>query len=68
MVEKRSIAEFFSKMPNPYGPIKTPEIIKPMIPGIFIFFNNIGDNKMISNTNENISTGLCSGSSNSEIK
>jgi hypothetical protein len=43
----------------------TPEMINPIIPGIFIFFNKIGDNKIMKSINEKINTGLLSGNSNS---
>ena len=41
IVEKRSIAEFCSKILRPKGPITTPETISPIIPGILILRNNI---------------------------
>ena len=46
----------------------TPEMIKPIIPGIFNLLSRMGDNRMINKINENISTGLPNGNSNSCIK
>lgn len=37
IVENKSTAEFLARMFNPCGPMITPEIISPMIPGILIF-------------------------------
>ena len=48
------MAEFFSRIFSPYGPITTPAIISPMIPGIFNFLSRMGDNRMINKINENI--------------
>ena len=68
MVENRSTAEFFSRIFSPCGPIMTPEIIKPIIPGIFNFRSRIGESKIISRIKEKINTGFPSGNSNSWIK
>jgi hypothetical protein len=68
IVEKRSTAEFFSRILSPYGPIITPEIISPIILGIFNLLSRMGDNRMINRINENMSTGFPSGNSNSCIK
>jgi hypothetical protein len=58
MVENKSMAEFFSSIFRPCGPMITPEIIRPIIPGIFSFFNKIGESKMISRINEKIRIGF----------
>ena len=58
IVENRSTAEFFSRILKPYGPIITPAIISPIIPGIFNLFSRIGDNRIINKISENISTGF----------
>ena len=47
--------------PIPCGPIITPEIISPIIAGIFNFRNTIGDNKMINKMVEKIKTGFFKG-------
>jgi hypothetical protein len=39
----------------------TPEIIKPMIAGIFTFRSKIGDNKMINKRSANNNTGFFNG-------
>jgi len=57
------MAEFFSKMLNPFGPIITPDIIKPIIPGILIRLSKIGESKMINKIRENTKTGLLKGNS-----
>ena len=67
MVEKRSIAELLANIFKPYGPITTPVIINPIIPGIFNFLSRMGDKRIINKINENISTGLSNGNSNSCI-
>ena len=61
IVENKSIADVFSKTFNPCGPINTPEMINPMIPGILSFFNTIGDNRMINKINEKINIGFFRG-------
>src|SRR5690554_613211 len=43
----------------------TPEIIKPMMPGMFSLFNRMGERRMIKRINENINTGFERGNSNS---
>ncbi|MNT12365.1 hypothetical protein D3C86_1744480 [compost metagenome] len=62
-MENRSTAEFFSNQFNPCGPMTTPEIIKPIIPGTLIERNKIGDNKIINKTSAKMSTGLFKGAS-----
>jgi hypothetical protein len=62
MVENKSTALFFSRMFNPNGPIITPEIISPIIPGILSFCNKIGANRMISRINAKTNTGFENGS------
>jgi hypothetical protein len=57
-----SCAIVFSPIiPNPLGPIITPEIIKPIIFGIRAFRNIIGDSKIIKSNKENNKTGFFSG-------
>jgi hypothetical protein len=68
MVENNSIAEFFARRFNPCGPTITPEIINPMMPGIFNFLINIGERRIIRSINEKTSTGLFKGNSNPCIK
>jgi hypothetical protein len=46
---------------NPFGPIITPEIIRPMIEGILIFLSRIGDNRMMKRISEKINTGFFKG-------
>jgi hypothetical protein len=65
IVENSSMAEFFSRILSPNGPITTPEIINPIIPGIFNFLSRMGDNRIIKRIKENISTGFSNGNSNS---
>ena len=65
IVENKSTAEFFARILSPCGPMITPEIISPIIPGIFIFFSKIGDNRIMKSIKEKINTGLLSGNSNS---
>ncbi|MNS30236.1 hypothetical protein D3C72_622610 [compost metagenome] len=65
IVENKSTAEFFAKIFNPCGPIITPEIISPIIPGILIFLSKIGESRIIKSINEKINTGLLKGNSNS---
>ena len=43
------------------GPIKTPEIIKPIIPGILKRLNNSGENKIINKVSAKIKTGFFTG-------
>jgi hypothetical protein len=64
IVEKRSTAELRARIFKPYGPITTPDIIKPIIPGIFSFLSRMGDSKIINNINEKIRIGFASGNSN----
>lgn len=45
-------------MLKPCGPMITPEIINPMIPGIFNLFNRIGANKIMNNISEKTNTGF----------
>lgn len=61
MVENKSTAEFFSKIFKACGPITTPDIISPIMLGIFNRRNNIGANNMMARISEKISTGLCNG-------
>lgn len=63
MVENRLIAEFFSSQFNPWGPIITPDIISPIIPGTLIGRRIMGESKIIKSTSEKISTGFCRGAS-----
>lgn len=65
MVENKSIAEFFSRMFNPFGPITTPEIIKPIMPGMFSRLKRIGEKSIINSIRENTSTGFVKGNPNS---
>ena len=44
-----------------FGPIKTPAIIKPIIPGILNRLNKSGENKIINNVNARIRTGFFTG-------
>jgi hypothetical protein len=46
---------------KPLGPIITPEIINPIIEGIRIFRNNMGESRMMNKTNEKINTGFLKG-------
>jgi hypothetical protein len=62
-VENNSTAEFFSRILNPCGPIITPEMISPIIPGIFSRFSRMGDNRIIKRIREKTNTGLVRGSS-----
>jgi len=62
MVENKSTAEFFARMFRPCGPMMTPEMINPMIPGMFNRFNKMGDSNMINRINEKIKTGFFNGS------
>jgi hypothetical protein len=48
--------------PNPFGPIITPEMISPIILGIRIFLNKIGDKSIIKRSNENTRIGFLIGS------
>jgi len=61
IVENKSTAEFFASMFKPGGPMITPDIISPIIPGIFSLLSKIGDSSMMNNTNEKTSTGFFSG-------
>jgi hypothetical protein len=61
IVENKSIALLFSKIFNPEGPIITPDIINPIIPGIFNFLRTIGESKIIERTSEKINIGLDKG-------
>jgi hypothetical protein len=65
MVEKSSIASLLSMILNPCGPIITPEIIKPITPGIFSLRSTKGDRRIMKRITEKKSTGLEIGSSNS---
>ena len=53
---------------SPFGPITTPDNIRPIMAGILAFLNNIGERRMINNINEKTNTGLCNGNLNSESK
>ena len=68
MVENKSTAEFFANKFKPCGPTKTPDRMRPIIPGIFNFLSNIGESKIINNTSEKTNTGFFNGNSNSCIK
>ena len=68
MVEKSSTAEFFSKILRPCGPMMTPDMINPIIPGMFNLFNKMGESKIIKRISEKINTGFERGSSNSCIR
>ncbi len=68
IVENKSTAEFFANKFSPCGPMITPEMIKPIIPGMFIFLSKIGDSKIMKSIREKINIGLLSGKSNSCIK
>lgn len=46
----------------------TPEIISPIIPGIFNLRNKIGERSIISNISEKTKTGFFSGKANSSSK
>jgi hypothetical protein len=65
MVEKSTIAAFFSKKFSPKGPMMTPEMISPITPGILNFLRIKGDSRIIKRIKEKTKTGLVSGSSNS---
>jgi hypothetical protein len=43
---------------NPFGPMMTPEIIRPMIEGILTLRKKIGDSRIINNSKEKTSTGF----------
>jgi hypothetical protein len=68
IVEKRSIAEFCSRIFKLWGPIITPDMINPIIPGILNRLSSIGESRIINSINENINTGFVSGRENSCIK
>jgi hypothetical protein len=61
MVENKSTAEFFAKIFNPFGPTIKPEIINPIMPGMFNFLSNNGENRMIESMRAKIKTGLLNG-------
>lgn len=61
IVENRSTAEFFSNKFKPCGPIITPEMINPIIPGILIRLSRIGESKIIKRISAKMSTGLLNG-------
>jgi hypothetical protein len=67
MVEKRSTALFFSRKLKPKGPMITPEMISPIIPGILNFRNKIGAKSIINRINEKTRTGFDNGRVNSCI-
>jgi hypothetical protein len=46
---------------KPFGPIITPEMIKPMMEGILIFLSKIGDKRMMKSISEKIKTGFFKG-------
>jgi hypothetical protein len=64
-VEKRSTAEFLARIFRPCGPMMTPEIIRPIIPGIFNLFRSMGDNRIMNRIKEKTSTGFSRGKLNS---
>ncbi|MCY1372379.1 hypothetical protein D9M69_595810 [compost metagenome] len=59
------MAEFLARIFKPLGPMITPARIRPMMPGMFSRRSRIGDSKIINRINENTSTGLLRGNSNS---
>ena len=61
MVEKSLIDESFSSKPNPKGPIRTPDSINPMMPGMRNLRKTMGESKIINNINEKIKTGFVKG-------
>jgi Kef-type K+ transport system membrane component KefB len=65
MVEKRSMAAFFSIRLSPWGPTSKPESISPMMPGILSLFNKTGEIRMIARMIENTKTWLPNGLWNS---
>ena len=46
---------------NPFGPMITPEIINPIIEGILIFRNTMGDKSIMKRMSEKIRTGFFKG-------
>jgi hypothetical protein len=46
---------------NPKGPMTAPEMISPMMLGMFSFRSNTGASRIMARINENISTGFWSG-------
>lgn len=65
IVENKSTALFFAKRLKPNGPITTPEMINPMIPGICSLRRNMGAKSIINKINEKIRTGFFNGNTNS---
>lgn len=53
---------------KPFGPISTPERMRPMIAGMRNFLNTIGERRIINKINENISTGLRNGKWNASMR
>jgi hypothetical protein len=58
IVEKRSIAEFLAIRLSPWGPMITPAIINPIIPGTFMRLNINGARRIINRITANTSTEL----------
>jgi hypothetical protein len=68
MVENRSTAEFFSSRCKPCGPINTPDKINPIMPGILILRNKMGESKIINRIKVNTKTGLLNGTSSTSLR
>jgi len=68
IVENNSMALLFSKILKPKGPIITPEIINPIMPGMFILRKIIGAKSITKSISEKTKTGFVSGNSNSCAK
>ncbi len=61
MVENNSTAELLRMMFKAFGPMSTPEMIRPMMLGMFILLRITGASKMINKIIEKINTGFSSG-------
>jgi hypothetical protein len=61
MVEKSLIDESFSSKPKPKGPMRTPDNINPIIPGMRNLRKTMGESKIMNNINEKIKTGFVKG-------
>jgi hypothetical protein len=66
--ENNSIASLFAMMLKPNGPIMTPEIIKPIMPGILSFRRRTGERRMMNRITEKTRIKLLKGNLNSSIK
>jgi hypothetical protein len=66
--ENNSIASLFAMILKPKGPMITPEIINPIIPGILNLRRSTGDNKMMNKITEKTKIKLLKGNLNSLIK